>query len=267
MKMRWLQFCFLFVLFLANTLFADDAPLLITHAHAHNDYAHVHPLFDALDNGFCSVEADIFLTNGELRVAHELSQTKPGRTLQALYLDPLRERIRKSGGHVYTNGPQFTLLIELKQNWRLAYPALRSVLTNYSDVLTTFSNGTEQTNAIIAIITGHEEAAMFAGETIRYAALDGGLSDLEKNPPALLVPWISGNWKKSFHWNGTGAMPDAELQKLQAIVIRAHQQGRRVRFWSAPDNPNFWQAMHVAGVDLINTDNLPGVAAFFNGNN
>lgn len=58
-------------------------------------------------------------------------------------------------------------------------------------------------------------------------------------------------------------MPDAELLKLKQIVQRAHQQGRRVRFWNSPDNPNFWQAMHVAGVDLINTDNLPGVADFF----
>lgn len=58
-------------------------------------------------------------------------------------------------------------------------------------------------------------------------------------------------------------MPEADLRKLQKIVARAHKQGQRVRFWNAPDNSNFWQAMHVAGVDLINTDNLPGVANFF----
>jgi len=36
-------------------------PILLTQAHAHNDYAHARPLFDALDQGFCSVEAYIFL--------------------------------------------------------------------------------------------------------------------------------------------------------------------------------------------------------------
>jgi hypothetical protein len=41
---------------------AHEAPL--TSAHAHNDYEHSRPLLDALDNGFCSVEADIWLTNG-----------------------------------------------------------------------------------------------------------------------------------------------------------------------------------------------------------
>src|SRR5688572_31979100 len=59
-------------------------------AHAHNDYEHTRPLIDALEFGFCSVEADIWLVNGQLLVAHDLKDAKAGRTLQALYLDPLR---------------------------------------------------------------------------------------------------------------------------------------------------------------------------------
>src|SRR6266571_3355435 len=43
---------------------ADPMPLI--HAHAHNDYEHARPLFDALDRGFCSVEADIYLVDGQL---------------------------------------------------------------------------------------------------------------------------------------------------------------------------------------------------------
>src|SRR5665213_7560 len=194
--------------------------LMITQAHAHNDYLHSRPLLDALDHGFCSVEADIFLVNGQLLVAHEFDKTRPERTLQSLYLDPLRERVKRNGGHVYTNGPEFTLLIELKQDWRLSYPALRAVLTNYADVLVSYPDGMKKPNAIIAIITGHRDKTMFAGETIRYAALDGDLGDLDTNPPSALVPWISGNWKDSFHWNGAGAMPEDDLWKLKAIVSR-----------------------------------------------
>jgi Glycerophosphoryl diester phosphodiesterase family len=258
--------CLIVAAFLAASQFvANGQTNLVTQAHAHNDYEHPRPLFGALDCGFCSVEADIFLTNGQLLVAHKLEETKPDRTLQSLYLDPLRTRVKENGGSVYTNGPEFTLLIDLKQNWKTLYPALRDVLTNYADMLVVFKDGVKQSNAIIVIITGNRDEIMFAGESVRYAAFDGQLSDLDSNPPASLVPWISGNWKDSFHWNGRGAMPDAELQKLQQIVRRAHEQGRRVRFWNSPDNSNFWQAMHVAGVDLINTDNLPGVAKFFGG--
>jgi hypothetical protein len=252
---------------------------LVTKAHAHNDYQHTRPLLDALDNGFCSVEADIFLTNGQLLVAHAIEQTKPERTLQSLYLDPLQARVKQNNGHVYTNGGEFTLLIELKQEWPGEYPALLSVLTNYAPILVNYTTdpsapGQSQTpaipeqkhtNAILVIITGHRDPNMFKGETIRYAAADGGMGDLDKNPPANLVPWISENWKAFFKWNGKGAIPDAELDKLKKIVQRAHDQGRRVRFWNAPDTANFWQVMHVVGVDLINTDNLPGVARFFQG--
>jgi hypothetical protein len=261
-----LRYFAVFILLAASPLIVNGQTLLVTQAHAHNDYEHPRPLFGALDCGFCSIEADIFLVKGKLLVAHTLAETKPDRTLRSLYLDPLRARVRKNNGRVYPNGPEFTLLIDMKQDWRTLYPALHNVLTNYADVLVTWKTGDpeiKQTNAIIAIITGNRDESMFAGEATRYAALDGQLSDLDENPPAALVPWISANWKQYFRWDGTGAMPDTELRKVQSIVKRAHKQGRRVRFWNSPDNPNFWQAMHVAGVDLINTDDLPGVANFF----
>src|SRR3954470_22936373 len=77
----------------------------LRHAHAHNDYEHARPLFDALDHGFCSVEADVFLAGGKLLVGHTPRDLRPDRTLEALYLDPLRERAKANGGKVYPGGP------------------------------------------------------------------------------------------------------------------------------------------------------------------
>ena len=51
------------------------------------------PLKEALDCGICSIEADVVLVNGELLVAHKREEVTPGRTLQSLYLEPLRKRI------------------------------------------------------------------------------------------------------------------------------------------------------------------------------
>lgn len=251
------------ILAVAGRLLADEPALLLTHAHAHNDYEHTRPLFDALDHGFCSVEADIFLVDGQLLVAHKPSETRPGRTLQALYLDPLRERVRKNGGRVYANGPEFTLLIDLKQDWQILYPPLRTVLTNYADMLTTFHGQVKETNAITVIITGSRSAKMFSGEKVRWAARDGSLDDLKNDPSPLLVPWISVDWKSIFHWKGSGTMPPDELRHLDSIVYQAHEQGRLVRFWDAPDFPNFWRTMRTENVDLINTDDLPGAEKFF----
>lgn len=239
---------------------ADPVPL--TQAHSHNDYEHKRPLFDALDHGFCSVEADVHLVDGQLLVAHARSQVKPGRTLEALYLDPLRERVKKNGGHVYAGGPECTLLVELKGDWKTGYPVLREILKQYAEMLSTFGPEGTRTNAIRVIITGNRSREMFAGETTRLAELDGDLPDLETDAPANLVPWISANWGANFKWRGAGEFPEAEKAKLKAIVDKAHQQGRQVRFWGAPEKPVFWGELLTNGVDLINADDLDAAQKF-----
>src|SRR3954467_4865673 len=104
---------FLLIASMAASLGADPTRLLpLTRAHAHNDYLHEHPLADALSHGFASVEADIFLVDGKLLVAHEKRDIKPDRTLEALYLDPLKRRVRENGGSVYPGGGAFHLLID-----------------------------------------------------------------------------------------------------------------------------------------------------------
>src|SRR6516165_2051580 len=168
----------LLVLFLCNPWISGAQPVPLTRVHAHNDYEHKRPLFDALDHGFCSIEADIYLVDGQLLVAHERNQVRPDRTLQSLYLDPLRERIKKNGGRVYPNGPEVTLLIDLKSDWTEIYPVLRRVLKDYADMLVTFQDGHRTTNAILAVITGNRSGTMFDGESVRYAGLDGELQDL-----------------------------------------------------------------------------------------
>src|SRR5690348_11986597 len=117
--------------FCSAVVAAADNPKPLLAAHAHNDYEHKRPLLDALEHGFCSFEADIHLVDGQLLVAHNRAATKSNRTLQSLYLDPLRERIRKNGGRVYPGGPECTLLIDLKSDWHTIYPVLRKRLDEY----------------------------------------------------------------------------------------------------------------------------------------
>src|ERR1041384_4926564 len=156
---------------LCATIAQAVPPTPLIHAHAHNDYEHPHPLLDALDHGFCSVEADIYLVEDKLLVAHNRRDVKPERTLQALYLDPLRERVKRNGGRVFPKGPECVLLIDLKTEWKTIYPVLRSVLTNYADILSTFRDAAKQTNAITAIITGSRAKEMFTGETDRKSVV------------------------------------------------------------------------------------------------
>jgi hypothetical protein len=171
--------------------------------------------------------------------------------------------VRQNDGRVYPHGPEFILLIDLKTDWQVIYPALRQVLQEYTNILSTFRGDEKSTNAITVIITGSRSLDMFKGESVRYAAYDGMLSDLDSNASSNLIPWISDNWGASFRWPGRGEMSAADKTKLAGIVAKAHGKGRLVRFWGSPDQPVFWRAMLAEGVDLINTDDLEGVQHFF----
>ena len=73
---------------------------------------------------------------------------------------------------------------------------------------------------------------------------------------------ISDRWSAHFVWRGEGPLGDDERRKLEAFVQKAHHQQKRIRFWAIPDSPAGWKVMLDAGVDLINTDDLPGMNQF-----
>ncbi len=241
-------------------LAADVKPL--AQAHAHNDYLHERPLLDALDHGFTSVEADIFLVNGELLVAHSRRELKPERTLKALYLDPLRARAKAHGGSIYGDGKPFHLLIDLKSDGKSTYQALAKVLARYADIISSVHDGQVTQEAVNVSISGDRPTDLIAGESLRYAGIDGRWSDLDSDVPADLMPLISDSWFSQFRWLGGGSFPDDQRAKLHQAVKKVHAHGRLIRFWAAPDNPAVWRELQAAGVDLINTDNLAGLEAF-----
>jgi hypothetical protein len=225
-------------------------------AHSHNDYEQAQPLFDALKLGFCNIEADIHLIEGKLLVAHALEQAHPSKTLQSLYLNPLRERSRQNGGRVYTNGPTVILLIDIKTDAEKTYAALRTVLHEYREVLTVFQSAKIITNAVTVVISGNRPRQTMASEAIRYAAFDGRIEDLDSLEPASFLTWISDNWQLHFTWRGVGPFPDREKEKLHQIVKKAHERGRKLRFWGTPDQPVVWRELLGSGVDIIITDDL-----------
>ncbi len=231
-------------------------------AHAHNDYHHRRPLFDALDHGFCSVEADIFVVGDELLVAHNREDLEPARTLRALYLDPLKARVKANGGRVYRDGPRFTLLIDFKSPGEPTYRVLRDVLADYRDMLFKEVDGRRQPGAVSIVISGNRPMEMIAADQQRLCGIDGRLSDLETDMSAALMPLISDHWGNHFHWRGEGEMSSAEQQKLRSIVQQSHAAGRRVRFWATPESEKLWEQLVAAGVDHINTDQLGRLQTF-----
>jgi len=182
--------------------------------------------------------------------------------LTSLYLDPLAQRVRKNGGSVYPNSPELLLLIDVKSEADTTYQQLKSVLTNYSDMLTTFTEQGIRTNAVTIIISGNRPIDLASHEIKRFAAIDGRANDLERNPPLPLIPLVSDIWTKFSRWNGKGQMPEADRSRLTDLVRRAHEQKRKVRLWAAPDTTESWKLQETLGIDLINTDKLAEFARF-----
>lgn len=241
---------------------AAEPTVPLKRAHAHNDYLHTRPLLDALDHGFCSVEADIFLVDGQLLVAHTRSELSKERTFEKLYLQPLQKRIQANGGRVYRNGPVFRLLIDIKSSGEATWLALNQLLENYSDLFSRVEDDEFQESAVTAVVSGNRPFTIIEETSPRYTGIDGRVSNFGDDYPVHLMPLISDNWRKHFRWRGDGAFPDAERQKLQQLVDRAHAENRQIRFWASPDTPEAWQILNEAGADLINTDDLPGLSAW-----
>jgi hypothetical protein len=246
---------------------AESTPVApLAQAHAHNDYLHKRPLLDALDHGFTSVEADVFLVDGKLLVAHSVREQKPERTLQALYLDPLRERIKAGDGSVFPGGTPsqkpFHLLIDLKSAGVPTYQALAKVLEKYADILSVVRDGKLEPKAVSVTISGDRPRELMAAERVRYAGYDGRVSDLESDVAVDFMPLVSDSWGSQFKWRGQGPLSDVERAKLVDFVAKAHARGRKIRFWAAPDRSDAWRELRAAGVDMINTDDLEGLERF-----
>lgn len=251
-------------LVLALTAHAAPRNPVLNRAHSHNDYEQKRPLLEALDNEYGSVEADIYLVDGALLVAHNRKDCTPGRTLESLYLAPLAERVKANGGHVYpaSNDP-IILLIDIKENADALYPVLRTQLQKYSDMLTQFTDKETTPRAVTVILSGDRPIDTVAAEPNRLCGIDGRLPDLLRGVNPHLYPLISDAWPPHFQWRGNGPFPDADKQKLTQLITRAHAAGHLLRFWALPNQPDtLWPILFDAGLDLLNTDDLPKLRAF-----
>ena len=266
--------CGVLGLLLAGHSFAAEVRPL-TQAHSHNDYEQKRPLLEALDHGFCSVEADVYLVEGQLWVAHDRKDLKPDRTLKSLYLEPLAERVRNRVGIFADPKARLMLLVDVKGQGPQVYERLKTELAPYASMLTRFRDSGVVTGAVTVVLSGDRAWDLARADRDRWCALDGRMSDLtnaaptgvagSSTPPASLVPLVSESWRTLFRWDGDGEMSASDSARLKGLVSQAHAQGRKIRFWALPDRPEAWKLCRDAGVDLINTDKIPALAAFLRG--
>ena len=215
-----------------------QSPLL--KAHAHNDYEHERPFFDAFQLGFGSIEADVYAVNGELLVGHERSQLSLNRTLKDLYIDPII-RVLKAD----KQGNFHQLLIDSKTSSDSTLPLLIATLKPHAEII--------QQKGLRIVISGNRPKPTQYIESPAWITFDGR-SD-ERFPTNKVILESESMLKFGF-WNGQGPIPTALKEKLKTYVDQVHANGRKVRLWATPDSLLGYQALLDIGVDYIGTDKL-----------
>lgn len=227
-----------------------DAGFLV-YTHSHNDYEQPRPLETALEQRFYSVEVDIYQSSGEITVSHYPWGTKG--TLRELYLDPLQARVDAQGS-VHGDGLPFTLWIDLKEGDTKLVDALYGLLESYS-MFTSFSLNSSIPGPVTAVLTGDADGKNDFVTTFSPRNATRDSNDYSPDDPPATPAWryYALNWTDYLD-SSTGSLSADDEARLGCIMENAHENGRQVRFFSAPDNAEYWQTALDFGIDFIGTD-------------
>ncbi len=235
----------------------------ISLGHAHNDYRHSNALFDALSQGFRSVEADILFKDGKLWVGHDrIELTHENiQELQELYLQPLYDRFQ-SGTFPFDQdySSPFYLWVDIKYAGDSTYDALNKAIKPYTDMLAHVKENKLQEGAVQIILSGDRPFNKMQFQGVEYFFLDGRPINLETDYLPIEMPFISQNIDRIVG-PVTEALTKVQKVRLKAFVDDCHNKGFKVRCWNTPDNVTSWNQLKEVGVDLINTDLLKPLRA------
>jgi hypothetical protein len=226
-------------------------------AHAHNDYEHTQPLWNALTNGFISVEADVHFIEGRLLVSHARPQ-HDARTLKQLYLAPLDSLLRQNNNQIYPGyAGTFYLMIDCKTEAESTWRAIQKEVNRYPLLRCSPSQC-----PVKIIISGNRAMDIMMREGYQGIALDGRPTDLDKGTSTNLMPVISDHFANWSSWKGKTKPQPSDLDRIRELAERVHAEGKKLRLWAIPDNELAWAALLDAGVDFINTDRLEELHPF-----
>ncbi len=228
--------------------------------HSHNDYHQPIPLLNSYHARMGSIEADVFLKNGQLYVAHDSTEITKDATLRKLYLEPLAEKYVKNGHSPYPDPAQkLQLVIDIKKDYQLVLPVLIEELKSFNTIF----DKTKNPKAITIAISGDMPLPSAFKNYPEYISFDGR-PNIEYTPLQLKrVVMISADIKKYTTWNGRGTLTTADKLKLKSVIEKAHKQQKPFRFWGTADGPETWLELKKLGVDWINTDQPERLQNFY----
>lgn len=245
----------------SQMLGAQNNRYSIANAHSHNDFEQQHPFYQAYQETFGSIEADIFLFNNALLVGHDSSQLTPSRNLENLYLQPMAESIRRNGGHIYQDSTRtLQFLIDLKTDAYATLPPLIKLLEQYPSVI--------HNRSIRVVISGNRPADSLYHRYPSYIWFDGTLGQSYSARSLSRIAMLSEGFEKLSKWKDPAEkFSEEDRQKIRQLVTQAHGLDKKVRLWAIPDHELSWKEMMQLEIDLLNTDRIADLADFLNKQN
>lgn len=265
--------------------------------HSHNDYDRSIPVHEALASGCISIEADVHLVPGDLRIGHSKAADKK-QTLRTMYLEPLQRMLEAQNidaeadqwRGIFNQSPQQTLvlLVDLKTD---GPPTLTELVAELQPLRNldylTYWNGTDRVIRAITVVASGEatfESIKALDPSHRDVFLDAPLAqliskddDFESEPPIYAynisnsyyasTRWRNGRFFPAWH-NDTEWEPSTPLEKDMSLsqLDQARARGLISRYWDMPCSPPnlreiAWRVMVDLQVGVLNMDDLGAVRA------
>lgn len=246
---------FFCIVFLACFITTQGQPSRYTtaNAHAHNDYLNKTPFFLAYQNGFGSIEADVFPVGEKLCVAHTKKEIDTLRTLDSLYLQPFLKITRTA-----TVVRPFVLLVDIKEDFRRSLVLLIKALAPLQPYLA--RKGTA--GSIKIVISGSRPMPVDFRNYPEFIFFDDDLKQQHTAESWDRVALVSLPFNKISSWKGEGRISKTDGKKLKHIIDSTHQAGKPIRFWAAPDTKKSWKLQRRLKADLIGTDRVADLGAW-----
>jgi alkaline phosphatase len=222
---------------------------------AHNDYARDTPFYTAYDLGVGYIEADVFLIDDEILVAHHRNEIEAGKTLDSLYLKSLQQKIAGNKGFAYPDHDKhLTLMIDLKTEGAPTLKAITQAIDRYPALIAS--------PTLHFMISGSVPDPLEWNDYPEYIYFDGRPDITYTAAQLERISMISTSFTSQVKWDGEGSIQEEDQKKLLTLAKAAHQKGKKMRFWATPDSENAWRELMKMNMDVIVTDKVTDAADF-----
>ncbi|KAM3552538.1 hypothetical protein ARSEF4850_007339 [Beauveria asiatica] len=239
--------------------------------HSHNDYDRDVPVFSAFSAGCIAIEADVFLSGGDVIIGHIFPT--PGRTLRVQYTEPLRAILdHNNGGSPGENGifkarpeQKIVLMVDFKTSDTKTLDAVVAALQPLRDgnYLSRVAGGKFVQRAVTVVASGNapfDRINSGSGVPNRDVFYDANLGNLESKYNTLNSYYASADFQDTIGSpDSAGDFSDAQKAKVKSQVDAAHAAGLKVRYWNLPGE-YMWEPLAALGVDYLNADDMSNTA-------